>query len=1223
MEALEPNETADMMMALEPETRDWYLSLLATQNMGATNCSVLDSGSSRHLQAEVCVTNSEDLTPLAGFNGSTQWTEGNGYKPAYMQDSITGTNFKVDFEDVDLMTKGLVSNILSLGKLLRKGWSFHLSGSEKEYYANTPGGAYRVQIELSTDAILRMYHDSRTGKERIPLPAQQGSVNSIKQSASEASSKFIHEAFFHRSDDKLTHTLQMTKGYIAAKINSKHCSACAKAKAREFGLSQQRHVMLNTVDDPTFDDDNSLDPYDSEQDEEELEYIAPSIGRELGEQNVPRFDLEKLRPFEAVFVDNKDYPCKIRGGAKSCLILVDYKTRTKHKIDIHKKTENGKAFKRIVAREGIHKLPYQCRVYTDGCGSMKYVLDTAVALGIDHQYIPPHQQSLNEAEKICDSVFAEVRAVMDFHQAPDSLFGLMVDYAMYTDIRTSTTASRGWMTPYEMTRGSKPYIGKIHRPFTRCYVQVPKSKRKSLAAQGLHNLRAEPARLVGFQGPYSSTYAVILDKRLLSSSDRLVHSRNVSFDDSDYVFERGSPAVVQRNESIPVEVRPALSEEADTLVDDSDRFSESAVSQTCELFHPQPDRDEFFDLDDPDNQPWFTHAEPPAARPRPSYHKMCAVMKQQAIASIVMTAQDINDDRHYRECLRIIEKSIPRHETYNSMAYVMAAHAQNDMNWAEALASDDRDLVIEALENEMESLKSTILTEIQPHDDEFDTARELSTPGRLLLAIKRSGLYKARGVKQGFKEDTELADGPNFNYHAHVAKFNSIRMSTFRPNRGNRRIALKDVSTAFLQSNKYPDGTVKYVSFKDPLTNEWKYYRQSGPLYGERSATKRWEDTIAPWYEDIGYVRGDNEPCAFHEELSDALVLLYIDDNFMDAEEHDIEWTANQLDDRFMCKDIEWLSPGKEIDCLGMQLFQTSNFTGFHLEKYIMKTLQVLGLSESYRTARTPISKEIDGESPPLQGDKLRLFPTAVGCFGWMANTCRPDIAYAHSRMAQHLSKPTESAWEAVVRCCNYLRSTADLCITSPIFQQDRSMSLNCLNNDQVDGWEFYSDSDFAGNTETQNNRRSQNGFIAMLNGAPVLWGSKVSSVAFANEHIGEAHPDISSGAAEVYAAGNATFEFLHLSYTAEEMGIPFPKPLTMQIDNKAALAFSDNSAFKTKLKHIDCRQKWVKTLRDKNIIRTKHVKSENNLADIFTKILDQDTFERLRNRMMHKMSAL
>jgi len=177
--------------------------------------------------------------------------------------------------------------------------------------------------------------------------------------------------------------------------------------------------------------------------------------------------------------------------------------------------------------------------------------------------------------------------------------------------------------------------------------------------------------------------------------------------------------------------------------------------------------------------------------------------------------------------------------------------------------------------------------------------------------------------------------------------------------------------------------------------------------------------------------------------------------------------------------------------------------------------------------------------------------------------------------------------------------------------------------NDGTHGWQFFSDSDFAGNSEEQNRRRSQNGYVAMLNGAPVLWGSKVSSVAFAHPDIGEAHADISSGAAEVYAAGNATFEFLHLSYTADEMGIPFPQPILMGVDNKAAIAFSDNTAFKTKLKHIDVRQEWVRTLRNKDILQTEHVPSKDNLADIFTKILDADTFEGLRNRMMHKRSAL
>ena len=290
----------------------------------------------------------------------------------------------------------------------------------------------------------------------------------------------------------------------AAEITS-HCDACAKAKAREFGLSQQRVHAAYPENDAVFDDDNELDPLDSEPEDEELEYISPNIGRELGEQQVPRFDIDKLRPFEAVFVDNKDFPCKVRGGATTCRVFIDYKTRTKHKVDLRSKAQNDTAFKKIGAREGMHKLPYSCRVYTDGCGSMNLVRDTAISLGIDHQFIPPYQQSLNEAEKVCDSIFAEARAGMEYHNAPEHWFSLMIDYAVYTDIRTATTASRNWMTPHEMSRGIVPFIGKLHRPCTKCFVQVPKSKRKQLAAQGLHNLRAEPGRFVGFQGPYSST----------------------------------------------------------------------------------------------------------------------------------------------------------------------------------------------------------------------------------------------------------------------------------------------------------------------------------------------------------------------------------------------------------------------------------------------------------------------------------------------------------------------------------------------------------------------------------------------------------------------------------------------------------------------------------------------------------------------------------------------
>ena len=517
-----------------------------------------------------------------------------------------------------------------------------------------------------------------------------------------------------------------------------------------------------------FDDDNELDPADSEPNEEELEYVSPNIGRELGEQQVPRFDIDKLRPFEAVFVDNKDYPCKVRGGAETFLVFIDYKTRTKHKVDLHSKAHNGLAFRKLVAREGIHKLPYHCRVYTDGCGSMNHVRDTAVLLGIDHQFIPPHQQSLNEAEKVCDSIFVAVRTVMEHHNAPSQYFSLVVDLAMYTDLRTATTASRNWKTPYEMSHGTMPFIGKIHRPFTKCFVQVPKSKRRKLAAQGLENLRAEPGRFVGFHGPHSSTYAVLLDKQLPGQPERLVHSRSASFNDRDYIMpsaERARKQADSRVIGFEGKYDAAASEEAETEQSNSNPLYGGPEAST----DIGEDDYECFDLDKPENQPWFTHADAPQPRPRPTYNKMCIAMKHEAIIHMVMNVHKEFDDSEYTECTKILNASIPRHEDHRMVAHILTAHSQTDMGWDKALASDDQIKVIEALEKEMESLTSTILTEVNENDEEYHQACELATPGRILLGIKRSGMYKSRGVKQGFKEDTEQADGPNFNHPGSLA----------------------------------------------------------------------------------------------------------------------------------------------------------------------------------------------------------------------------------------------------------------------------------------------------------------------------------------------------------------------------------------------------------------------------------------------------------------------
>jgi hypothetical protein len=214
---------------------------------------------------------------------------------------------------------------------------------------------------------------------------------------------------------------------------------------------------------------------------------------------------------------------------------------------------------------------------------------------------------------------------------------------------------------------------------------------------------------------------------------------------------------------------------------------------------------------------------------------------------------------------------------------------------------------------------------------------------------------------------------------------------------------------------------------------------------------------------------------------------------------------------------------------------------------------------------------------------------------------------------------PNKSALEAVLYAFRYLKGSADMCIASRIHSPDQDLKTIFNQATTPDTWRFTVDSDFAGNNEPQNKRRSQNGALATLNGGPVMWKSSVKSVAFAHPDIGESHPDTSSGAAEVYAAANATFEMLQLSYISEEMGMPIIKPMLLEMDNKTAEVFTNNTAFKTRLKHIDVRQHWVQVLRDKDIIKPQHLDTKLNTADLFTKIHDASDFIRLRDMIMVK----
>ena len=102
-------------------------------------------------------------------------------------------------------------------------------------------------------------------------------------------------------------------------------------------------------------------------------------------------------------------------------------------------------------------------------------------------------------------------------------------------------------------------------------------------------------------------------------------------------------------------------------------------------------------------------------------------------------------------------------------------------------------------------------------------------------------------------------------------------MCFFRVDCGSRRVAILDRRTSFLQSDKFPPDIVKSLLMFNPIAMEWELFRhgQSGPLYGENSAPRRWEDTYSPYLESEGFRCGFNDRSIFYNPERDVVNLTY------------------------------------------------------------------------------------------------------------------------------------------------------------------------------------------------------------------------------------------------------------------------------------------------------------------------------------------------------------
>nr|GEZ86552.1 retrovirus-related Pol polyprotein from transposon TNT 1-94 [Tanacetum cinerariifolium] len=232
---------------------------------------------------------------------------------------------------------------------------------------------------------------------------------------------------------------------------------------------------------------------------------------------------------------------------------------------------------------------------------------------------------------------------------------------------------------------------------------------------------------------------------------------------------------------------------------------------------------------------------------------------------------------------------------------------------------------------------------------------------------------------------------------------------------------------------------------------------------------------------------------------------------------------------------------------LGIQIHQSPRGIFINQAKYAQEILIKHGMT-SCNSIGTPMATKLPDAN--LSGTPIdqTKYHSMVGALMYLTAS-RPDIMHATCYCARYQAQPTEKHLTVVKR----------------IFRSDH---VGCLDS-----------------------RKSTSGGIQFLGGDKLVsWSSKkqdCTSISFAE--------------AEYVSLSACCAQVLWMRTQLIDYGFYFDK-IPMYCDSKAAIAISCNPVQHSRTKHIDVRYHFIKEKVEKGIVELFFVRTEYQLADLFTK---------------------
>jgi hypothetical protein len=230
---------------------------------------------------------------------------------------------------------------------------------------------------------------------------------------------------------------------------------------------------------------------------------------------------------------------------------------------------------------------------------------------------------------------------------------------------------------------------------------------------------------------------------------------------------------------------------------------------------------------------------------------------------------------------------------------------------------------------------------------------------------------------------------------------------------------------------------------------------------------------------------------------------------------------------------------------------------------------------------------KVNPDAPLLDKKMQESFHTIVATIMYAAKRSRPDLLCTASALSLRVAQPNSDDWSKLRRLVSYAKSTAEKGLT---------LSPKGI-------WvEAYTDASFAVHTDM----KSHSGIVCTVGGSPYY---------------------VSSTRQRINAKSAAESEMIAISTagTMIQWGVQFlehqgyrQRPATVWEDNQATLDNLDRgNCSGANSRHYDVRYFYLTDLARRGIIRYEHLPSEDMTADLFTKGVSNDIFQKLARKIM------